>query len=655
VDPNATPYTGDDERLVRLRAWWVEAKQARQPHEDRRRQCLRYFQGQQLDAKMEQALLRRGQPKTVLNEIRPTVNVLTGMFRAQKLDWTCDPVGPADEQPAELKQKLLKHYHSASQLEYVEPQVADEMAQGGVGYVLVEPNESGQGLRCRRLDPAFVYVDPHAQEYDLNQDCQYFHISKWLELRRAKLLYPKVAEQLDALVLRRDIEDPEQSGTATDPKVVRHDPFGPDAPWNTWGDFVNAERKWVRIVETWYAEYELAWFWVFGAQEQEMVGAKTIEAAAKLLEEPQIDAILMGAATLKQRVVRRVKRAIWTGDLMIEDGSNPHDTDVYPMVRWGGYPTFGGGWQGIIDDLIDPQDVINKSFSKSTWHRMANQLIAEKGAFPGGIQKARDEINKPDGVIEVAQGGLDKFRVDRGDAAIAAEMGVLQFAADRIRGISGINEQMRGENGKAESRVAIDAKREQAYTMQGVLFDHRTWSWVILGETMLAMSPKYLTGEYAFQVTEEDGTKGWVTLNKQVFDPQLGMVIIENSVAAGRVNVKVTEAPLSDTERERLGEMLSKALQQLPPPMAAALMHLPFELSKLPRHYKEEIRQVVDQYRASMGLGGQPGMPPGAAPGGPGPMPGMPPGAGPPMAPPGGPGPMPMMQGGPPGVMPGGM
>lgn len=589
MDPNLRKYDNEPAELANFRRAFLTAKDARAPKEEMRRKCVAYFNGDQLDEKVLAGLRKRKQPPIKLNEIRPTVNVLTGLFRSQKLDWSCKPVGPEDAPAAELKEQLLKHFQDASQLAYVEPEVADDMAIGGKGYIFVEPAASGYGLRCRRIPAEYVYVDPYARDYDLNEDASYVDIAKWLTLDQCKLLWPKFAEDFEACVVMRDYDDKQGE------EEIRHvlnDPFGPDADWKPWfGEFVEPDKKWLRVIEHWYRRDEQASFYCFGTKETEITDDFEITDA-------HVEALILKQAHIKTRLVRRIRRAIWTCNILIEDGPSPHWVDRYPIVRWAGFLTPDGDAQGIVHDLIDPQDVINKSWSKSTWHRMANQLFAEQNVFVAGMQKARDEINKPDAALEVKAGMLDKFRIDRGDAKIAQEMGALQFAIDRIRRISGINEEMRGERGQAESRVAIDAKREQAYTMQGVLFDHRVRSWVLLGELLLAMAAQYITGEYAFEVTNNDGTKAWKVINKRVYDPELGTEVLENSIAEGRVNIKVVDAPLSDTEVDKLTDMLVKSNQMLPPDMAAMLAHLPIMISKLPQQYKEEYRKIAEAYRA---------------------------------------------------------
>ncbi len=585
-----TAEIGDsDPKLAEFRRSFLEAKSARIPHEKKRRLCVDYFHSKQLDGKMLDTLKKRGQPPIVLNEIQPTVNALTGLFRAQKLDFACDPVGKDDEQSAEFKQHLLKYLVDDGQLEYIEPQLADDMAIGGKGFLLIDAKPSGYGMDFTRLKASDVYVDPYATEYDMNKDARYIDISKWLTLKQFKDAYPKFAKQADDYVSRRDLgrDDDADSDEA---RTVLKDPFGPSADWLPWfGEFVDHDRLWIRVVEHWYRVDEMAGFMNWAGEETELTEDFDYTDA-------HLAAITEGEAEVYRRITKRIRKAVWTCDMLIEDKPSPHDSDKYPIIRWAGYITEDGDQQGIVHALLDPQDVINKSFSKSTWHRMANLLFAETGIFPAGINRVRDEINKPDGVIEVKPGMLEKFKVDRGSEAIAAEIEVLNFAINRLRRISGINEEMRGENSRAESRVAIDAKREQSYGMQGVLFDHRNWSWVILGETLLSYAPRYCSAAFSFRVTNDDRTKTWVQANKRVID-ETGNVILENDVSEGRAKVKVVDAPMSDTQREVIVDLLNTAISALPPDMAAQVAHLPVMLMKLPDYLKAEFKAVADSYK----------------------------------------------------------
>ena len=95
---------------------------------------------------------------------------------------------------------------------------------------------------------------------------------------------------------------------------------------------------------------------------------------------------------------------------------------------------------GWCRGLISLQDEINKRRSKALHLLSVRQVIAEQGAVPD-VDKARREVAKPDGYVEVMPGL--KFEIEQTADLAAGQFQLLQHATAEMQ-LSGPNAAMSG-------------------------------------------------------------------------------------------------------------------------------------------------------------------------------------------------------------------
>ena len=110
---------------------------------------------------------------------------------------------------------------------------------------------------------------------------------------------------------------------------------------------------------------------------------------------------------------------------------------------------------GMVRGLISLQDEINKRRSKAMHLLNVHQVIAEQGAVPD-VDKARREVAKPDGYVEVMPGL--KFEIQQTTDLAAGQFQLLQHATAEMQ-LSGPNAAMSGTDPRELSGRAILASR----------------------------------------------------------------------------------------------------------------------------------------------------------------------------------------------------
>jgi hypothetical protein len=128
---------------------------------------------------------------------------------------------------------------------------------------------------------------------------------------------------------------------------------------------------------------------------------------------------------------------------------------------------------GLVKDLVDPQDIINKSFSKSMHILGTRQILAERGALPNAALVAQ-QINKPDAIInDFEDGALSNGRVIIEDHREKAGMAFQHFeiGVTTMNRISGVNPELQGLHTNARSGTAISMRLRQGNTVLTSLYD----------------------------------------------------------------------------------------------------------------------------------------------------------------------------------------
>ena len=231
-----------------------------------------------------------------------------------------------------------------------------------------------------------------------------------------------------------------------------------------------------------------------------------------------------------------------------------------------------GDRYGAMLQLLDVQDEINKRRSKALHLMSVRQVRWERGAVDD-INKAREELAKPDGVLETTP-GMEFEVLKTGDMA-AAQFNLLAEAKGEIDSV-GYNAAASGKDTRAQSGVALRERTVSGQTEIAPMFDVLKHLDVRVYRKIWNLIRQYWKKEKWLLVTDDGEAPQWVGLNAPVTrgqkmleqakangarpeqlqmlqqqlaaDPSMQATEgMQNSVAELDVDIHITDAPETDS------------------------------------------------------------------------------------------------------------
>lgn len=598
-------------------------QRAREPHAkwaEVAKRNVDFFEGRQWSEIELAAMKAQGRYPFTFNIIAPLVRLILGYQSNNKSDLKFQPSNDAlsSEEVARALTQIEKVTAVAGKLPFKDTEVFMDGILTGRGFYRTilnfDTNDLGE-CYTRAVDPFNVFVDPDCDTYDLNESAGFVQIVRWVSLDELEHTYgSKVAENLKGFTQGKTPLAPMGSiANGEDISPMRFFGGREDASsqyWDTFysqmGDFVDTQRKTLRIIET---EHYVS---------EERYVAIDLETGDRQILPPGFSResmekiVLYGQMTGNPITIqkRRVKVPHWTticGDMVLYDQPSRYKsftiTPFFPYFR-------RGQTKSPVEDLIDPQleknkrrtaeiEVVSK-MSNGGWkyHEMsmtqAQKLrLMRYGSTPGfNLEWSGDA-------------GMEPKQIEPGAPPMAHER--LEAKSDEdIRRISGINESALGEIDKVQSGRAIEARQRQAVISLQVYLDNFKHTKELLGGKRLEMYQSFYTEQRMFRILGEDGSFSQLIINQQAQNPAGGAIQrIMNDITLGKYTCTVDEQPLAATFAGAQYEEMMAILEKLAPalgPMLPSFADLIIGGSSLPR--KDE---WIDRLKM-MGMvpGGQP-------------------------------------------------
>ena len=454
--------------------WMRSAQRFEEPWRRGNEQCFAYYDGEQWTPEEREEIEERGQQSTVLNTIRPTID----MVCAQEVERRCDiqVVGreESDCNSADLLTALLKHVFDECNFEYYHSTGFKEALIGGRSWLeaKVKTDERGKDLvEVEHVPWENVYLDPYSRKPDAS-DARFIIKVKWVDRDVLKALFPGKEQEIDS---RFDDDYKGQEWEAQNTSTDRGDSF-----------YYDVKTQRVKVCECWYT--------------------KPVKESVEILNERT------GKKETKKIVKHKVYFVIFSDDIMLQGSSetddgndNPLGIDVFPLVPIYCMRDRYGRPKGVVGDLVDLQDQINKLESKFLWTVAANRVIVETGAVRDEAE-LREEMQKPDGLAILNEGGLSKLRVDDKYRDLSYMSNHLNFLLSVEQRISGVNDSMLGLGGTNErSGVMQNTRISQGAAMQTTILENLYFSKQRIAYVLLRLIGKFYTDYRVVRVTQPNG------------------------------------------------------------------------------------------------------------------------------------------------------
>lgn len=450
-------------------------------------------------------LKKRKQPIVTANKIKGKIDYLVGHEIRTRTDPKAFPRTPKEEQAANAATDALRYVSDASRFAQTKTKVWENVLIEGFGGCIVRCKH---GKTKVEITPQWIPWDRLFRDPHSRErdfsDATYKGIVTWMDYDDALRKWPDASEALEVTL--------SQSNSQTYDDRPKH---------RIWAD---GKRKRVRVVEIYY-RHDGVWWQAFFTEGGLLSGNEPCE--------------------------------------YLDQDSEPE----CPLILTGGYCNRENERYGVVRTLISLQDEMNKRRSKALHLLSVRQVIAEKGATDN-VARAKSELAKPDGYIEVVPG----MRFEIAETADLAQ-GQFQLLAltNQEMQEQGANAALLGKDQNAPSGRAILANQQGGQTELAPLLDGlRDWQRRVMEQCWNRIR-QYWTAETWIRVTDDENNLKWVGLNvpqvaQTAYGPQ--QVGVDNAVAELMVDITIEEAPdtanIQAEQFEQLTQMVTAGIQ-IPP------------------------------------------------------------------------------------------
>lgn len=576
--------------VERLKEWYLAAADATANRDWRERaaKCLRFYNGSgQWDESVKMLLGSQGRPSLTINRILPTINVVWGNLIQNRTELRLKALNRGTKEIANLGSALLKHamdccqgYDSAS--DAFRDGIITGKGWTTADHVFDRDPLTGE-LVVEAPNPLFIYEDPRNTDYDANEGEFIFRERFWTR-NKLKAYFPgKYKEALAAA--GNDWFQPigDETGNSLAGLVAFLNGMGGGgSPFNTDGAMGG-----VAVRECYWKEFKSIRMVTFNLPDGRSIstairsGADQDNLHSFMAQRPEVSVDIAQQAV----VVCTLNVAVMVGDMLLRREADPlNGCKGFPYVRFAPYWLHGDTF-GVVDNLIGPQEELNKSRSNLLHDANLNGNPAWRAAkaTPKGEATIRQVGSTPGALLSEADFGGKIERIEPGGLSQAHAQLSEQNAAD-IQEISGANPNLMGTpTERIESGRARLIQQEAGLKVLAPVMSNFNRSQSILG-TMLW---DFVRHNEIYSPEEIEAVVDIDIIN--ALGGMAGVVEAMNRWDTGAYAVKAIQAKTSSTwtdvqleEIKAVPQMLASMGLQLPPDVANSLMIEALDLSSFP-------------------------------------------------------------------------
>lgn len=560
---------GHRQQLLKLRTWWGYARSI---HAEARLEALRdhdFYDGDQWLPEDAEEVRARGQIPQVFNRIKSTIDWILGTQKRSRVDFRVLPRTSEDAKGAEVKTQILKYISDVNKVQEERSQAFGDAVKSGLGWVEAGiRNEPGE-------EPIFVdyedwrnlWVDPLSVRRDI-KDARFIFRRKRVDLDVACAMFPEFAGALSMYARGSssydDDSDLDYIDSDTDLEAQIEDK-------SYSGSEVDIRSR-VDLMECWYKTPCKVKLFQHGLED---IGTLY---GQRYRESDEIHQALVaeGYATTVDALRMIVRCTIYAGDIVLRDMDSPYNHNRFPFIPvWGFKKKRDNTPYGVVRNLRDPQDDLNKRRSKALFILATNQVIADDDAVEDW-DDLMDEVTRPDGLIKKKPNSEITLNTDRDLAAQHVDL--MSQDAEYIESTGGVTDEQMGRQTNAMSGKAIEKRQDQGQMTTSEVFDNLRVSVQALGEILLSLVEQYYTDQKIIRITNEKGQPEFVEINGQ--HPDTGEML--NDITASQADFIVDSSAWNASVRQAVFEQMMELAGRLDPQVALNMLDLIIDLSDIP-------------------------------------------------------------------------
>ncbi|MGC8978643.1 hypothetical protein [Caldisericum sp.] len=549
---------------------------------------LRYYKGEQWTPEELIAHKKQFRRAYVFNEIFSKVDHIIGTQTQTRMEINVIPREKEDGKQAEILGHLVKWVEQVNDFKIVETNVfTDAIIRGfGVSGISWKFEDVLFGYPQIQVFPAWQFFwDLNSCELDLS-DARWMARVQYLPRKTLKELFPQNEEQIDEI-------------SKTFGK------FNFDFPY-----WIQPDKR-QYLDKTLIKEYELLplieyYDWslknvyivvdnIRGKNLKFENGNDAKEFAQGLIDAYAEENRILWTSDGDPRVFVNVvqdriyKQCLIIGDQIISDEEIA--TPFFPYDICFAYFNQGDFWS-LVDQLISPQDLINRAFSQLDYHlgtsvKGALTIVRSMLDKSFGLEDLRQEWSKTTPIIPVLDhNAIRQLQFSTVPPQLFDEVNFgIQRLVDYVggRNILGFTEKA-GESGKA-----VQERAQQAGISRMPLFDKLQIWRKSVGEKIIWYLQNIMEDEQILKIIGNDDTLEYVPLNKELV----------NSLKEISYDVVVDETAATSYVKEKYFKQLLALFQQFPTAPEVIVPTL-IQFSDLPESQKKDILSKLEFYQQYM-------------------------------------------------------
>ena len=514
-----------------------------------------------------------------INRTFPIINLITGTQAINKYNVVAKSRTQDDAELSQTMTEGLQFVMDQSDGEFLIANAFRDAIVPGFGclYPGFHPDPRKEKVRVAYRDWKEVWWDPFASPWFDPMDCRYVFHQRWMDLSSLQAMFPKKNRELADYFADVSGGMKSEWNSIFDDEATLVEQEARTLSGSDWSD---AQRSRVRPVEMWYTIFDKAWFASFA-------DGRVIELTKDMPPMDQYQ-IIQESQEVVASTIRRVRVATFLGDMMLQDHPSPFPHDQFPFVPFIGYLDRFNHPYGVPRQIRDQDIEVNKRRSMAMALLSKRRTIVEDDVAgdKDGLQTVYEEANKSDGFVVVGSGKIGKIDIQEHQSLAESQVSILRQSEIEIQQVSGANDEQMGYPSRAESGRAIEKRQAQGATVTASLFSNLRRSTKILGEQLVSLIQGAWTGEKVLRITDRlTGAEKFVAINEPVEEG--GRLTLKHNITQGKYDLVVSDAPQTDTVRERNLNLIIEWVKKSPPEVIPQLIQLAFEMSNLPN--KEQL------------------------------------------------------------------
>ena len=567
----------DRKLLSRLLSWYDTEMKRQAPNRYQMAIDNDFYDGLQWSEEDMQELMARGQNPVSYNDIKPVIDWVIGAEKRMRIDSKVLPRTDDDVDMADVKTKVMKYYSDVNLIAYHRSDAFAEAVKCGLSWL----EDSAQNIPGKEV----MYNGWESWRnvlYDSNSikrsysDGRYLFRWRYLDQDVAEAMFPNrksvvKASAIDGVTLGSQDEDEiwylGQNLTSDEISAwsgVGRRTFISDTGW------VDSERPTVKVIEGWYRAPLTCHFC-----EGDVFDGEEFDPKNEMMR----TALEQHAISLKAQTQLVVFCALFTRKGLLAKMRSPYKHDRFPLTPiWVYRRGRDNAPYGMIRNIRDPQESKNKRMSKALFALSTNQIIADDDSVEDW-DVAREEANRPDGVIQKKRGS--EFTIRRDYSETEMLMKYADNDGQQINKGSGVTEDNLGRQTNAQSGYAIERRQDQGSLSTAEVFDGFRLAVQLSGENELSIIEQFVKEPKVYRLTGYKGKLEWVKVNQPVIGEN-GEEEYLNDITATKADFVVDSQDFTASMRQALSEELMQQLSKYPPELAIKLLDMVVELFDFP-------------------------------------------------------------------------